>query len=133
MDGCIKLESVMCFARGKAYLLIKDIENARECFKEALLVDVKCYDALDALVKYNMMEETAEWEFVMTLQFEKCGEDQDFFRHLYSLKLKKNILNGSKMNADLEIIEKSLDVQLSIAEAHFDEARYEDCLKICEE
>lgn len=59
MEGCIKLESVMCFARGKAYLLIKDIDKARECFKEALTVDVKCYDALEALVKYNMMEEKA--------------------------------------------------------------------------
>jgi anaphase-promoting complex subunit 6 len=58
-DSCIKLESVMCFARGKAYLLIKDINSARECFKEALTVDVKCYDALEALVKYNMMEEKA--------------------------------------------------------------------------
>jgi anaphase-promoting complex subunit 6 len=49
----------MCYARGKAYLLIKDIDNARDCFKEALTVDVKCYDALEALVKYNMMEEKA--------------------------------------------------------------------------
>lgn len=133
MDGSIKLESVMCFARGKAYLLIKDIDNARECFKEALMVDIKCYDALEALVKYNMMEERAEWEFVMTLPFEQCGEDQEYYRHLYSLKLKKNILNGSRMNADFENIEKSLDVQLSIAEGYFDESRYEDCLKICVE
>lgn len=59
MDGCIKLESVMCFARGKAYLLIKEIDNARDCFKEALNIDVKCYDALEALVQYNMMEEKA--------------------------------------------------------------------------
>jgi hypothetical protein len=32
---------------------------ARECFKEALMIDVKCYDALEHLVKYNMMEEKA--------------------------------------------------------------------------
>lgn len=49
----------MCYVRGKAYMLLKDIDNARECFKEALLIDLKCYDALEALVKYNMMGEHA--------------------------------------------------------------------------
>lgn len=56
-EGCIKLESMMCYARGKAYLLIKEITSARDCFKEALMIDVKCFDALDCLVKFNMMEE----------------------------------------------------------------------------
>ncbi|CAO3614622.1 unnamed protein product [Mucor hiemalis] len=132
MDGCIKLESVMCFARGKAYLLIKEIDNARDCFKEALNIDVKCYDALEALVQYNMMEEKAEWEFVMTLPFEEhCGIDSDYFRYLYGLKLKRDILNGKRMDNDVEDIAKSLDVQLSTAEGYFDEGRYEECLKIC--
>lgn len=49
----------MCFARGKAYLLEKDICKARDWFKEALTADAKCYDVLAALVKYNMMEERA--------------------------------------------------------------------------
>ncbi|KAG2190667.1 hypothetical protein INT46_003905 [Mucor plumbeus] len=134
MEGCIKLESVMCFARGKAYLLIKDIDKARECFKEALTVDVKCYDALEALVKYNMMEEKAEWEFVMTLPYEEhCGADSDYFRYLYGLKLKKDILNGKRMDPDSDNIAKSLDVQLSIAEGYFSQSRYEDCLEICKE
>lgn len=74
MEGCIKLESVMCFARGKAYLLNKDIDKARECFKEALTVDVKCYDALEALVKYNMMEEKAG-NIVFSLFLSRCRID----------------------------------------------------------
>lgn len=40
-------------------MLLKDIDNARECFKEALSVDLKCYDALEALVKFNLMGEQA--------------------------------------------------------------------------
>lgn len=58
-QGHLKLESAMCFVRGKAYLLEKDVYNAKDCFKEALTVDVKCYDALEMLVKCNMMEERA--------------------------------------------------------------------------
>lgn len=58
-EGTVKLEACLCFARGKAYLVLKEIDNAKDCFKEALMVDVKCYDALEALVKYNMMDEAS--------------------------------------------------------------------------
>jgi anaphase-promoting complex subunit 6 len=56
-EGGIKLEAIMCYARGNAYLLLKDMENARDCYKEALLIDLRVYDALESLVKYNMLEE----------------------------------------------------------------------------
>jgi anaphase-promoting complex subunit 6 len=70
----------------------------------------------------------------MTLPYEDhCGADSDYFRYLYGLKLKKDILNGKRMDSDAESIAKSLDVQLSIAEGYFAESRYEDCLKICKE
>lgn len=68
----------------------------------------------------------------MTLPFEEhCGIDSDYFRYLYGLKLKRDILNGKRMDNDVEEISKSLDVQLSTAEGYFDEGRYEECLKIC--
>lgn len=73
-----------------------------------------------------------EWEFVMTLPYEEqCGVDSDYFRYLYSLKLKKDILNADKMVLDNEKLRKSLDVQLSIAEKYFTENQYEDCLRVC--
>jgi anaphase-promoting complex subunit 6 len=133
MDGCIKLESVMCFARGKAYFMLQNFEKARECYQEALSVDVKCYGAWDALIKNNMMDEKAELEFFMTSPFDQCDVDEYFFKHLYSLKLKKNNFDGTNMKANLENIENTLDVQLSIAQGYLDACKYEDCLKICEE
>ncbi|KAI9273191.1 hypothetical protein EDC94DRAFT_594146 [Helicostylum pulchrum] len=132
MDGCIKLEAMMCYARGKAYLLVKEIGSARDCFKEALMIDLKCFDALECLVKFNMMEEKEEWEFVMTLPYEEqCGVDSDYFRYMYSLKLKKDILNADKMVSETENLDKSLDVQLSTAEKYFAGSQYEKCLEIC--
>lgn len=35
----------MCYARGYAYLQLREVEKAKKCFKEALMADVKCYDA----------------------------------------------------------------------------------------
>lgn len=31
-------------------------DRAKECFMEALSIDVKCYDSFDALVSGNMMD-----------------------------------------------------------------------------
>ncbi|KAI9486148.1 MAG: hypothetical protein EXX96DRAFT_547828 [Benjaminiella poitrasii] len=133
-EGRIKLDSVMCYARGKAYLLLGDVDKARECFKEALTIDVKCYDALEALIMHNMMSEKEEWEFVTTLPYEEhCGPDSKYFRYLYGLKVKTNIMKGKNVDPDVVDITKSLDVQLSIAERYFNENRFEDCLKICKE
>ncbi|KAI8875650.1 TPR-like protein [Backusella circina FSU 941] len=134
MEGGIKLEAIMCYARGNAYFLLKDLENARDCYKEALTIDLRCYDALESLVKYNMLEEKAEWEFVMTLPYEKhCGVDADYFRYLYSLKLKKDILSANKSIADSKDLEESVDVKHSRAEALFAQSRYKECLKICKQ
>lgn len=57
-------------------MLLKDIDNARECFKEALSVDLKCYDALEALVKYNLMGEQAGKQSMIDkkgIQFDGCN------------------------------------------------------------
>lgn len=55
-DG-VKLESLMCFTRGQAYLLLGNYSRASACFKEALTIDARCCGALESLVKHNMMGE----------------------------------------------------------------------------
>ncbi|KAI8983800.1 hypothetical protein BDB01DRAFT_790128 [Pilobolus umbonatus] len=134
VDSCIKLESAMCCARGNAYLALKNVESARECYKESLQVDAKCYDSLKALVNNNLMEEKEEWEFVMSLPFEEhFGPDADYFRYLYGIKLKKDIVDPTRMTTDKDLLSKSLDVKLSIAEEYYAENRFEDCLNVCKE
>ncbi|CAO3591373.1 unnamed protein product [Absidia cylindrospora] len=137
-DGVIKLESIMCFARGEAYLQLKETDKAKTCFKEALTVDVKCYDALEALVRHNMLEEKAEWEFIMTLPYEAhCDGDADLFRDLYMLQLKRyshsnDIAAAQRRTEHDYAMENSLDVMHSTAETLLSESKYEDCLKMCE-
>lgn len=68
----------------------------------------------------------------MTLPYEEqCGVDSDYYRYLYSLKLKKDILNASNMVSETENLAKSLDVQLSVAEKYFAGIQYEKCLEVC--
>lgn len=56
-ESGIKVESLMCFTRGKSYLLLGRYIKASDSFKEALKVDTRCSGALDSLVKLNMMSE----------------------------------------------------------------------------
>lgn len=46
----------MCHLRGLVHLHLNAAERAKECFMEALSIDVKCYDSFDALVSGNMMD-----------------------------------------------------------------------------
>jgi anaphase-promoting complex subunit 6 len=80
LKAVVKLEASMCYVRGQAHMKLGDTAKAKACFKEALIVDVKCYNvsnrplmirlcsyvdydicycfkALDALLSYNMFEE----------------------------------------------------------------------------
>ncbi|KAI9489986.1 hypothetical protein BDB00DRAFT_840367 [Zychaea mexicana] len=139
-DGLIKLESMMCYARGTAYLQLREIEKAKNCFKEALRVDVKCYDALDALIEYNMLEEKAEWDFISTLPYEEhCGlSDADLFRSLYMIQLKRyshtEDIQQKQKEAETEFgLKRSLDVMHSTARTLLAECKYEECLSICQE
>lgn len=45
----------MCHLRGLLMLKLNRGETAKECFMEALALDVKCYDAFDQLVSGEMM------------------------------------------------------------------------------
>lgn len=45
----------MCHLRGLIQLHLNASDRAKECFLEALSIDVKCYDSFEALVSGNMM------------------------------------------------------------------------------
>lgn len=66
----------------------------------------------------------------MTLPYEEyCGADSHYYQSLYRLKLKRGILERDRIDAD----PNSVDVQLSIAQAHFSCSRYKACLQVCQD
>ena len=46
----------MCHLRGMVQLHLNATDRAKECFLEALSLDVKCYDSFEALVSGSMMD-----------------------------------------------------------------------------
>ncbi|KAI8384797.1 uncharacterized protein BYT42DRAFT_612470 [Radiomyces spectabilis] len=131
-------EALLCTLRGHAYLKLNNIREAKKCYKEALKLDVKCYDALDALVKNNLLETSEEWNYIETLPFEtQCGEDADLFRTMYMLKSGKfnhfdEVTHAQHKLENIYHLGDSLDALQSKAERLLMESKYEECLKICE-
>lgn len=46
----------MCYLRGVVFNSMHNIDKAKVCFKDALRIDVKCYEALDGLISNNMLK-----------------------------------------------------------------------------
>jgi anaphase-promoting complex subunit 6 len=55
LDGGIKIEASMCNLRGIVMLKLNRVSKAKQCFMEALALDVKCVDAFERLVGGEMM------------------------------------------------------------------------------
>lgn len=51
----IQVEASMCHLRGVLMLKLNRGDQAKQCFMEALALDVKCFEAFDQLVSGEMM------------------------------------------------------------------------------
>lgn len=56
-DGGIKLHSSLCLLRGLLHLRLSSFTLAKESLMEALMLDVKNYDAYRELIEGGMMSE----------------------------------------------------------------------------
>ena len=52
---CIQVEASMCHLRGVLMLKLNRGDQAKQCFMEALALDVKCFEAFEQLVSGEMM------------------------------------------------------------------------------
>ncbi|RCK56427.1 Anaphase-promoting complex subunit cut9 [Candida viswanathii] len=138
-DGGIKLEASMCYLRGLIYANQNNFERAKECYKEACVVDVKCYEAFNELIDNNLMTPTEEWDFVMTqLNYrDNLDNNDELIKLLYTTKLSK-YLNTSKFEESEHILKEeyelheNCDLMLSRADYLYIQCNFDECLSICE-
>ncbi|XP_035828816.1 cell division cycle protein 16 homolog isoform X3 [Aplysia californica] len=111
-------EKSMSLLRGKIYEAMDNRSLAADCYKEALRLDVYCFEAFELLVGHHMLTAQEERELMDSLPFTaQCppGEDQ-MVKFLYESKLKKYDCPGHvKIPAPLS---ENLDVIVSSAEQH---------------
>ncbi|KAK9315883.1 hypothetical protein V1522DRAFT_404892 [Lipomyces starkeyi] len=135
-DGGIKLEASMCYLRGIIYSNQNNFEKAKDCYKEALTVDIKCYEAFDELIANSLMTPVEEWEFLSSLRFDG-NEDGELVKLLYTTKLNKYYNTNRFFEAEQQLqtkynLEENSDLIQSRAELLFVQCRFRQCLELCE-
>ncbi|KAI6984958.1 TPR-like protein, partial [Hortaea werneckii] len=66
----LKYEAGMCYLRGLCHAKQNAFDRAKECYKDAVRIDVQCFEAFDQLMKNSLMSPGEEWSFVDSLDFE---------------------------------------------------------------
>ncbi|KAI5621223.1 cell division cycle protein 16-like [Silurus asotus] len=124
------ISSSICLLRGKIYDAMDNRPLATSSYKEALKLDVYCFEAFDLLTSHHMLTAQEERDFLNSLPFSQhCTEEEEELLHfLYENKLKKynkpseivvpDIVNG---------LQDNLDVVVSLAERHYYNCDFKMC------
>ena len=69
----IRYQAGMCYLRGVCYAKQNAFDRAKECYKDAVKIDVQCFEAFDQLMKNALMSPEEEWAFLDELDFDSVS------------------------------------------------------------
>ncbi|KAK7544887.1 anaphase-promoting complex subunit Cut9 [Phyllosticta citribraziliensis] len=139
----IKAEASMCYLRGVCYAKQNAFDRAKECYRDAVRIDVQCFEAFDQLMKNSLMSPEEEWHFLESLNFETIStgdasssqEAAEFTKMLYITRLSK-YKNPDDFTAATETLSthynlgNNPDIVLSKAEQLFTQCRFNEALTL---
>lgn len=67
----------IAYLRGLCYAKQNALDRAKECYKEAVTIDVQCYEAFDQLMKNQLMSPIEEKQFLEELNFDSILVEGD--------------------------------------------------------
>ncbi|KAI1776317.1 TPR-like protein [Hypoxylon cercidicola] len=141
-----RFEAAMCFLRGICYAKQNAFDRAKECYKDAVRIDVQCFEAYQQLMKNSLMSPDEEWQFLESLDFDaitvsgdasSSQEAAEFTRMLYTTRLSK-YRNPAAFTTAYETLSthynlaSNPDLLLARADLLFTQCRYKDALAITE-
>ncbi|MXQ89682.1 hypothetical protein E5288_WYG011499 [Bos mutus] len=126
------IKSSICLLRGKIYDALDNRTLATYSYKEALKLDVYCFEAFDLLTSHHMLTAQEEKELLESLPLSKlCTEEQELLRFLFENKLKKyNKPSETVIPASVDGLQENLDVVVSLAERHYYNCDFKMCYKL---
>ncbi|KAK6855731.1 anaphase-promoting complex subunit 6 [Apiospora arundinis] len=141
-----RFEAAMCFLRGICYAKQNAFDRAKECYKDAVRIDVQCFEAFQQLMKNSLMSPDEEWQFLESLDFDaitvsgdpsSSQEAAEFTKMLYTTRLSKYRHPGAfTAAADTLSTHYNLaanpDLLLARADLLYTQCRYKDALSITE-
>ncbi len=138
----IKFEAAMCYLRGICYAKQNAFDRAKECYKDAVRIDVQCFEAFDQLMRNSLMSPDEEWALIESLDFDSItvGDDRsasqeaaEFTKMLYTTRLPK-YKNPSAFDAATETLSthynlaSNPDLLLARAELLYTHCRFSEAL-----
>lgn len=141
----IKFEAAMCYLRGICYAKQNAFDRAKECYKDAVRIDVQCFEAFDQLMKNSLMSPDEEWAFLESLDFDSIAapdadastaqEAAQFVKMLYTTRLSKyknpqEFMHASETLGTHYRLAENHDLLLAKAELSFTQCRFNDALAI---
>ncbi|XP_065337616.1 cell division cycle protein 16 homolog [Cloeon dipterum] len=90
---CVELHSAILLLKAQVLQANGNRVRASECYREALLTDIRCHEAFDSLVRLQMLTSVEEQELMDRLESQmssQCSaEEANMLRLLYRGQLKK--------------------------------------------
>ncbi|KAL8383107.1 hypothetical protein RB595_006729 [Gaeumannomyces hyphopodioides] len=140
-----RYEAGMCYLRGLCFAKQNAFDRAKECYKDAVRIDVQCFEAFQQLTKNHLMSPREEWEFLDELGFDAMRVDgpegdvsdeaASFTKMLYSTRLSK-YRNQAAFKTATEALSSHYgladnpDLLLAQADLLYTQCRYKDALAI---
>ncbi|XP_027632020.1 cell division cycle protein 16 homolog isoform X3 [Tupaia chinensis] len=126
------IKSSICLLRGKIYDALDNRTLATYSYKEALKLDVHCFEAFDLLTSHHMLTAQEEKELLESLPLSKlCTEEQELLHFLFENKLKKyNKPSETVVPESVDGLQENLDVVVSLAERHYYNCDFKMCYKL---
>ncbi|KAG6017468.1 hypothetical protein E4U43_001068 [Claviceps pusilla] len=139
-----RFEAAMCFLRGICYAKQNAFDRAKECYKDAVRIDVRCFEAFQQLMKNSLLSPDEEWRFLESLDFDSITvsgdasssqEAADFTKMLYTTRLSK-YRNPAAFETAYDSLSTHYhlstnpDLQLARADLLYTQCRYQDALGI---
>ncbi|KAH8425271.1 anaphase promoting complex subunit CDC16 [Aspergillus melleus] len=139
----VRFEAAMCYLRGLCFAKQNAFDRARDCYKDAVRIDVQCFEAFDQLMKNSLMSPAEELEFLESLDFDSVGcpdasiaqEAAHFTKMLYTTRLSKysspSILSDATETLSTHYkLADNPDILLSRAEALYTQCRFAEALEL---
>jgi len=141
-----RYEASMCYLRGICYAKQNAFDRAKECYKDAVSIDVQCFEAFNQLMKNSLMSPDEEDEFLESLNFDSIkapGDDPEmaeeepaeYVHMLYQTRLSK-YRNPRAFNTAVESLSSHYglannpDLLLARADLLYTQCRFKDALSI---
>lgn len=133
----------MCYLRGLCFAKRNAFDRARDCYKDAVRIDVQCFEAFDQLMKNSLMSPAEELAFLEELDFDSiriedpsmAQEAAHFTKLLYTTRLSKYSSPATLANATETLsthynLASNPDLLLTRAETLYTQCRFHEALAI---